>query len=235
MSDSPSRSVSGGMRTPEIHRDVGAYALGVLDTADAFRFEDHLMDCPHCALLLGDFDGVRSQLDEYTRRTPARVAPFVSAGPELLHRMLEGTAARRRVSRRRRVALVAAAVVIAVGGPFAIVDAQRGGGSPAGPAAERWTATDRRTGTAAVVTAAERGWGTDVALELSKSAAAGVCALVAVGRDGSEETVMTWTGAGGGGGPMVTWGGAALRLGEIDRFEVRTAEGHRLMTVRGAT
>ncbi|WP_342668526.1 zf-HC2 domain-containing protein [Streptomyces niveus] len=235
MSDSPSRSVSGGMRTPEIHRDVGAYALGVLDTADAFRFEDHLMDCPHCALLLGDFDGVRSQLDEYTRRTPARVAPFVSAGPELLHRMLEGTAARRRVSRRRRVALVAAAAVIAVGGPFAIVDAQRGGGSPGGPAAERWTATDRRTGTAAVVTAAERGWGTDVALELSKSAAAGVCALVAVGRDGSEETVMTWTGAGVGGGPMVTWGGAALRLGEIDRFEVRTAEGHRLMTVRGAT
>ncbi|MFE5842613.1 zf-HC2 domain-containing protein [Streptomyces niveus] len=235
MSDSPSRSVSGGMRTPEIHRDVGAYALGVLDTADAFRFEDHLMDCPHCALLLGDFDGVRSQLDEYTRRTPARVAPFVSAGPELLHRMLEGTVARRRVSRRRRVALVAAAVVIAVGGPFAIVDAQRGGGSPGGPAAERWTATDRRTGTAAVVTAAERGWGTDVALELSKSAAAGVCALVAVGRDGSEETVMTWTGAGDGGGPMVTWGGAALRLGEIDRFEVRTADGHRLMTVRGAT
>ncbi|MEV0775373.1 zf-HC2 domain-containing protein [Streptomyces sp. NPDC050428] len=222
------------MRTPEIHRDVGAYALGVLDAADAFRFEDHLMDCPHCALLLGDFDGVKGQLDAYTRQTPARVAPFVSAGPELLHRMLEGTAARRRVSRRRRLALVAAAVVIAVGGPYAIVDAQwGGGGSPTVPAAERWTATDRRTGTAAVVTAAEKGWGTDVALELSKSAATGVCALVAVGRDGSEETVMTWTARGAGDGPMVTWGGAALPLGEIDRFEVRTAGGHRLMTVRG--
>ncbi|MFI6691259.1 zf-HC2 domain-containing protein [Streptomyces sp. NPDC050433] len=234
MSDLPSRPVSGGMRTPEIHRDVGAYALGVLDAADAFRFEDHLMDCPHCALLLGDFDGVKGQLDAYTRQTPARVAPFVSAGPELLHRMLEGTAARPRVSRRRRLALVAAAVVIAVGGPYAIVDAQwGGGGSPTVPAAERWTATDRRTGTAAVVTAAEKGWGTEVALELSKSAATGVCALVAVGRDGSEETVMTWTASGAADGPMVTWGGAALPLGEIDRFEVRTAGGHRLMTVRG--
>lgn len=221
------------MRTPEIHRDVGAYALGVLDAADAFRFEDHLMDCPHCTLLLGDFDAVRGQLDEYTRQTPARVAPIVSAGPELLHRMLEGTAARRRVSRRRRLALLAAAMVVAVGGPFAIVDAQRGGGSPAVPTAERWTAKDRRTGTAAVVTAAERGWGTDIALELSKSAAAGVCALIAVGRDGSEETVMTWAARADSDAPMVTWGGAALRPYEIDRFEVRTADGNRLMTVRG--
>ncbi|WP_405792837.1 zf-HC2 domain-containing protein [Streptomyces sp. NBC_01506] len=223
------------MRTPEIeiHRDVGAYALGVLDARDAFRFEDHLMDCPHCTLLLGDFHGVKGQLDEYTRQTPARVAPFVSVGPELLHRMLEGTAARRRSSRRRRLALLAAAMVIAVGGPFAIVDAQRGGGSPALPTAERWTATDRGTGTAAVVTAAERSWGTDVALELSKSAVSGVCALVAVGRDGSQETVMTWSARAGGDGPMVTWGGAALRPYEIDRFEVRTAAGDRLLTVRG--
>lgn len=83
------------------------------------------------------------------------------------------------------------------------------------------------------MTAAEKGWGTDVALELSKSTAAGVCELVAVGRDGSEETVMTWSARGDGGGPMVTWGGAALRPYEIDRFEVRTAAGHRLMTVRG--
>ncbi|GGK01310.1 membrane protein [Streptomyces camponoticapitis] len=220
------------MRTPEIHRDVGAYALGVLDAADAFRFEDHLMDCPHCTLLLGDFGGVRGQLDEYTRQTPPRVSPFVSAGPELLHRMLEGTAARRRLSRRRRLALVAAALVIAVGGPFAIVETQGGDGSPAAPTAERWTATDRRTGTAAVVTAAEKRWGTDVALELSRSTATGVCELVAVGRDGSEETVMTWSARGDSGGPMVTWGGAALRPHEIDRFEVRTETGHRLMTVR---
>ncbi|WP_330172518.1 zf-HC2 domain-containing protein [Streptomyces sp. NBC_01498] len=222
------------MRTPEIHRDVGAYALGVLDAADAFRFEDHLMDCPHCTLLLGDLNGLRDQLDEYARGTSPRVGPFVSPGPQLLHRLLEGTATRRRFSRRRRLALVAAAVVIAVGGPFAIVDSRGGGGSsPDTPVAERWTATDRRTGTAAVVTAAERGWGTDVALELSTSVAVGVCSLVAVGLDGSEETVMTWAGRPDGDGPLVTWGGAALRPPEIDRFEVRTSDGHRLMTVRG--
>ncbi|MGQ4427661.1 zf-HC2 domain-containing protein, partial [Streptomyces violaceoruber] len=36
------------MRSLERHRDVGAYALGVLDEAEAFRFEDHLMECPRC-------------------------------------------------------------------------------------------------------------------------------------------------------------------------------------------
>ena len=39
------------MRSQETHRDVAAYALGVLDEADAFRFEDHLMECPRCAAL----------------------------------------------------------------------------------------------------------------------------------------------------------------------------------------
>jgi len=39
------------------HRECRAYALGVLDAADAFRFEDHLMECPQCALLLADFGG----------------------------------------------------------------------------------------------------------------------------------------------------------------------------------
>ena len=34
------------MRSLERHRDVGAYALGVLDEADTFRFEDHLRSVP---------------------------------------------------------------------------------------------------------------------------------------------------------------------------------------------
>lgn len=36
------------MRSLERHRDVGAYALGVLDEADAFRFEDHHGVSPVC-------------------------------------------------------------------------------------------------------------------------------------------------------------------------------------------
>ena len=43
------------MRSLERHRDVGAYALGVLDEAEAFRFEDHLMECPQCAAQVTEF------------------------------------------------------------------------------------------------------------------------------------------------------------------------------------
>jgi len=34
------------MRSLERHHDAGAYALGLLDAADTFRFEDHLGRCP---------------------------------------------------------------------------------------------------------------------------------------------------------------------------------------------
>ncbi|PVE10763.1 hypothetical protein Y717_24910, partial [Streptomyces scopuliridis RB72] len=99
------------MRTLDLHRDAGAYALGVLDAADAFRFEDHLMDCPRCSELLAEFGGVKEQLDSYARRTPAGMAPFTAASPELLAGLLGRTAAGRRREFGRRLALVAAAAV----------------------------------------------------------------------------------------------------------------------------
>ena len=43
------------MRSLERHRDVAAYALGVLNEAEAFRFEDHLMECPRCAAHVTEF------------------------------------------------------------------------------------------------------------------------------------------------------------------------------------
>ncbi|MBT2898775.1 hypothetical protein HET64_19555, partial [Streptomyces sp. McG3] len=58
----------------------------------------------------------------------------------------------------------------------------------------------------------------------------GACALVAVGRDGSEETVGSWSAGGVAGGPVEVSGGAALRPEGIDHFEVRTADGRRLVT-----
>ncbi|MEU3187947.1 zf-HC2 domain-containing protein [Streptomyces sp. NPDC006923] len=213
------------MRTLDLHRSAGAYALGVLDAADAFRFEDHLMDCARCALLLADFGRVKSQLDEYARQTPEEVSPFAAAGPGLLAGMLDRTSAGRRAGRRRRLALVAAAAVLVAGGPLAVLAADPRPGPVSG--ATRWTATDG----AAVVTAAEKTWGTDVGLELVRPAASGVCALIAVGLDGSRETVTTWAARAGQAGPLITGGGAALRPDEIDHFEVRTADGRRLMTI----
>ncbi|WP_449338265.1 hypothetical protein [Streptomyces griseus] len=71
-------------------------------------------------------------------------------------------------------------------------------------------------------------WGTDVELALSGAAPVS-CTLVAVGRDGSSETVATW--AEPGGLPVRMRGAAALAQNAIARFEVRVADGTRLATI----
>lgn len=228
VSDSRVLPVSEGMRIIEPHRDAGAYALRVLGAADVFRFEEHLAECSACGVRVREFRGVAAELAAYARRTPAGVAPVVSPGPEVLRRMVAAAAVGRRTSRRRRLALVAAAVALGVGGPALVLQ-----GVPADRAgAERWTATGGLPGVSAVVTTGAREWGTDVGLEVARlPVAAGVCALVAVGRDGSEQTVSTWSVAGAGGKPATVRGGAALDPADIDHFEVRASDGHRLATV----
>ncbi|MFD4024465.1 zf-HC2 domain-containing protein [Streptomyces sp. NPDC058576] len=209
------------MQTTEPHIRVGAYALGVLGSTDAFRFEEHLADCPGCRLRAGEFAGVRDGL--------AAVGPPVAPGPELAERLTAAVAQGRRGAGRRRLALVAAAVVLAAAGPALV--AGFSGGRADGTGAQRWSGTDGASGVAAVVTAAGHDWGTAVALEVARVPVVGVCALVAVGRDGSEETVGSWSAGGAGDGPVEVSGGAALRPEGIDHFEVRTADGRRLVTV----
>ncbi|MBO0515963.1 hypothetical protein, partial [Streptomyces beijiangensis] len=173
------------MRSLELHHDVGAYALGVLGEADAFRFEDHLVDCPYCAALLGEFGRVEEHLAAYARSTPAAREPVVPDGGRLLHRLLGRLEAGHRTGRRRRLALVAAAAVLAAGGSFAVVRSDAGGA----PGTERWAGTDPTTGVSAVVAAEPAAWGTEVGLDVRDAARGDTCVLVAVGRAGEEETV----------------------------------------------
>ncbi|MFJ2092858.1 zf-HC2 domain-containing protein [Streptomyces sp. NPDC087901] len=211
------------MCTPPHRRDVGAYVLGVLGAADAFRFEEHLEGCPLCAGGVVEFGGVTAVLRRYARLTPPGVDPVVRAGPGLVLRATRAVAAGRRRTRRRRLAVAAtvAAVVLTAGVPFAVPGGE--------PEAGRWTGADGGSGMTAVVTAGAREWGADVGLEVAGVPDPGVCSLVAVGRDGDEETVATWSSAGAGEGPLQVSGGAALRPGAIARFEVRTAAGRRLL------
>jgi hypothetical protein len=215
------------MRTLDLHRDVGAYALGVLDPAAAFRFEDHLMDCPRCMLQLSEFSGVRAQLDRYRRLTPAGVPLFAERGQALLRALLDHPALDRRRHRRRRIALIAAAAALVVGGPLAAISAVSGNASPDA----RWTAANPATGTSAVVTAERNTWGTDIALQVTERGGYGVCSLIAVGRDGSLETVTTWAAPTAATKSLVTRGGSALPLDRIDHFEVRASDGRTLVTI----
>jgi anti-sigma factor RsiW len=213
------------MRPLERHRDVGAYALGVLDEADAFRFEEHLMECPRCAAQVTEFGPTARQLLLYRRATPRFVHPLAQPGPRLLDRLADEVARRRRTGHRRLLYGLAASVVLAVGGPTAAVAAHHGGG------ALRVAATDAGTGVWAEVRATDAKWGTTVRLRIRDAAGPHSCRLVAVGVDGSEQTVASWTAPSHETRPHTVAGGAALHPGQIARFEVRTADGRHLVTL----
>ncbi|MEV0224141.1 zf-HC2 domain-containing protein [Streptomyces sp. NPDC050704] len=215
------------MRSLERHRDVGAYALGVLDEAEAFRFEDHLMECPQCAVQISELTPTTRSLRAYARATPRSVHPMTQAGPALLDRLLDDVVSARRTGRRRWLFAVAASVVFAVGGPAAAV--LTGGGGSDG---DRVAATDPGTGVWAEVTTVDRAYGSDVGLQVKGAAGALPCELVAVGHD-SEEVVLSWTVPKAGAKPADPMqGSAAMHPGEVVRYEVRTTAGERLVTLK---
>ncbi|MFF8726530.1 zf-HC2 domain-containing protein [Streptomyces sp. NPDC015171] len=214
------------MRSLERHRDAGAYALGVLDEAEAFRFEDHLMECPRCAAHVTEFGPTTRQLLLYRRSTPRFVHPMAQPGPRLLDRLLGELAQRHRARRRRLLYGLAASVALAVAGPGIVALAGH-----ADETAHVTAATDPHTGVWAQVTSADREWGSDLRLEVKDASGAHTCRLVAVGRDGTEQVVAGWTNAGDGSRPATALGAAALHPDQILRYEIRTSDGKLLVTV----
>ncbi|MEV0170459.1 zf-HC2 domain-containing protein [Streptomyces sp. NPDC050803] len=213
------------MRSLERHRDVAAYALGVLDEAEAFRFEDHLMECPSCAAHVTEFGPATRQLMLYRRATPRFVHPMAQPGPRLLDRLLGEVATRHRLRRRRLLYAVAASAVVALAGPGVAAMTTGGGG------AVRIAATDERSGVWAQVTAENEPWGTQVELKVKDGAGPRSCRLTAIGHDGSEQTVTSWTVARHDARENTMMGSAGLHPDEIARYEVRTTGGEHLVTL----
>ncbi len=218
------------MRSLERHRDVGAYALGVLDEADAFRFEDHLMECPQCAVQIHELSATTRSLLAYAQATPRTVHPMTQAGPGLLDRLLDDVVTARRSGRRRWLFAVAAAVVFAVGGPAIAVVAGHDG-SDGGTVA----ATDPSTGVWAEVTTLDRGWGSEIGLKVKNASVDRPCELVAIGRDDSEQVILSWTASKKAASPSAGMrGAAAMHPSDIVRYEVRTTDGKRLVTLKAS-
>ncbi|MFI6348496.1 hypothetical protein [Streptomyces sp. NPDC050560] len=212
------------MRSIGRHRDAAAYALGVLGAADAFRFEDHLAQCPLCATRVAAFGPTVRALGRYG----SAGAPVPSGAPraEPLRRLLGEMARAAGAARRRRRAVLGAVLAGAAG---AAVCGSLAAAHEPGP--ERLVGHDGRGGISATVTAWDRSWGTQVGLTVTGARGPWECELVAVGRDGHRETVTRWTVPAPGGDEMATRGSAALHTGEIARFEIRTADGRRLLTL----
>ncbi|MET9493638.1 hypothetical protein [Streptomyces sp. NPDC006552] len=218
------------MRSLERHRDAGAYALGVLDAAERFRFEDHLPTCAVCTARLRELGPAATVLGVYARATPRRAEVFASPAPLLVERAVDRAGALHRTARRRRWGTAIAALLLlgAAGRGAALL----AGGGGDGGAALTLRGRDPVTGVAATLTADGRGWGTRVALDVRDPGGPRVCELVAVDRHGGEQTVASWSVRGGaGGGRVEVQGGAAEGPDEIRRFELRTADGARLLAL----
>lgn len=223
------------------HVDVGAYLLGALNDAEMTRFEEHLAECESCGRDLDELSGVLPVLDELRADGIGYVEP--PSGDAMLHRLLVQVAGERHRRKRRRLVAVAAAAVLAVGGPtVAVLAAQDGGGSPAATptfAPDRHSASNPATGASAVVGVADKGWGSAVDLRLTGVHGPLTCSLIAIGHDGSRQTVATWSVPYAGYGtddqpmPLTVHGAAGLREHEIDRFDVRTTDGTLLVSVPG--
>ncbi|MEU8683671.1 zf-HC2 domain-containing protein [Streptomyces sp. NPDC048611] len=239
---------------PDRHSDVGAYVLGVLDAADADRFEAHLVGCDRCAAELEELMAMTPALAEFKQSAPTPQTITATPGPRMLDGLLGEVRATRRGRTRRRLFLVAAAVVLIVGGPLATFALKGDGGkAPAPPlanavraqyaAGEKVTSVDPDTKVSAGVSMSAKPWGTQIVMELANVKGPLTCDLVAVGKDGKRQTVTTWAVPEGGYGipgspakwnrePLYAAGGAALNRGDIDHFEVSTLDGKRLATVK---
>ncbi|WNI15266.1 zf-HC2 domain-containing protein [Actinacidiphila sp. ITFR-21] len=225
------------------HVDVGAYLLGALDDAEMTAFEEHLAGCDECGARLDELTGVVPVLDELRGDGGAAAGYGDPPGDALLEKLLRQVAEERRRAGRRRLVAVAVAAVLVVGGPTVAVLATGSGGGRGAPVATATFAPDQRsasnpvTGASAVVGITDKKWGTAVDLRLKGVYGPFICSLIAVGRDGSNQTVATWSVPHGGYGtgahprPLTVHGAAGLRVAQISRFDVRTSDGKLLVSV----
>ena len=122
--------------TQEDHYDVAAYALGVLDERDASRFEDHLIDCPACAVELESFLHVADILADVDADALVATEQSEKSGLVLKKMIRTVSGERRRANSRKLYSLAAAVVVFAmlsIGALFAgarWLAPDQGGGNP---------------------------------------------------------------------------------------------------------
>jgi hypothetical protein len=100
--------------TQEQHFDVASYALGILDERDAARFEDHLIDCPACAIELESLLPVADILSDVDADALVATEKSRKDGALLKSMMGEVRTERRRANSRRLYSLAAAVVTFAI-------------------------------------------------------------------------------------------------------------------------
>jgi hypothetical protein len=227
------------------HSDVGAYALGALDSDQSAAFEEHLAECAGCAAELEQFLGISRLLSQVSL---AELTPIEEPSPKVLDGLLDQVATTRRRSRTRRMLALAASAAVIVGAGAIGYSTWAGSGALDGhtPAVDllvygkNTRATDPVTGVQSRVATEPRAWGTHAALELNNIRGPLRCKLVAVSKSGDEETMFTWKIPTAGYGvpeqpkPFTMHGATSFDLKEIKEFQVVTTTGEHIVTIPAA-
>ncbi|MEQ0565098.1 zf-HC2 domain-containing protein [Amycolatopsis sp. NEAU-NG30] len=189
----------------ESHTQLGAYALGALDPAEAADFERrHLATCAQCRFDLNELVALRDSLDEVPPEA------FLDGPPEggdlLLQKTLrrvreeEEHVAPARAPRRRGLALVAAAVLVVaalgggvlVGRQMASTDVAVPAPNTPVPGTKDVRATDPSTGAQLAASVRPRqGW-VEVEVGVKGIHAGEKCLLQVVSKNGQAVTAGSW-------------------------------------------
>ncbi len=207
--------------TQEQHFDVASYALGVLDERDAERFEDHLIDCPACAIELESLLPVVDILSEVDADALVATEQSRKDGLVLQQMIGEVRQERRHANSRRLYSLAAAVVVFAMlsigalfaGGkwlapnqpavtvlPSSATDSKQLDPLP-NPGVglggldlgdQAQDKTDSRTNVSALVGFEEKDWGTQISFAVSNIKGPKKCQLVAKLVNGDTQVLSSW-------------------------------------------
>ncbi|WUH97217.1 zf-HC2 domain-containing protein [Spirillospora sp. NBC_00431] len=230
------------MSSQVAHTDVGAYTLGLLEEGDRRAFEAHLRGCGACQAELREMSGTAEALSSLAEVTEGEDEPSAPPPPVIDMVRRRRTADRRRSRRAVLAAGTAAAASALAAGVGVGTTLDDDGAAPDPPpeppiAGERFTGTNPGTGASGTVGLVDKGWGTQVGLELRGVKGPLRCHLAAVSRDGERSVVAGWRvpdkgyGVPGQPKPLVMRGGTGLTRQEISRFEVRLDDGGTLLTI----
>ncbi|MGJ5755506.1 anti-sigma factor family protein [Streptomyces puniciscabiei] len=250
---------SSGSPVPSEHETVGAYALGILDDAEATAFEAHLAGCEWCAQQLDELAGMEPMLAALADLPGSGSSPAIGESlsakpsPRLVEKLVDEVAEKRAQKRRRSFYMIAAAAALIIAGPLAAVavNSGSGGGQVTASAAQttfesmpdRKSATDPASQTSATIAMQQKDWGTQAVLELKNAKGPLKCSLVLVAKNGQRVTMSSWSVPNWGYGipdgktpesrkPLYIGGAAAFKPNEIDHFEVVTFQGKKLVQVQ---
>ncbi|RFS84965.1 zf-HC2 domain-containing protein [Actinomadura spongiicola] len=222
------------------HTDVGAYALGLLEDGDRRAFEAHLRGCAPCRAELNEMSGTAGILTSLGEVTAAAPSPPPAPVVDMMRRK---RSADRRSSRRAVLTAGSAAAAVALAAGIGVGTVLGDDDTPSTPPVrqalpgDKFRATDPRTGASGTVGLVDKGWGTQVGLELRGIKGPLRCHLEAVSRDGERSVVAGWRVPDKGYGvpeqpkPLVMQGGTGLTRQEITRFEVRLDTGGTLLSI----